>query len=69
MSRRPKRLTEEEVDERVIAQAEDDSAWEPLVHMSRKRAAIGLPSSLARRAAFLAPAPREQPPGVDRESH
>ena len=54
------RLTQDEIDERVIAQAEDDSAWEPSVQVSRKQAAIGLPSSLARRAAFLARLHRER---------
>jgi hypothetical protein len=60
VSRRANRLTEEEIDERVIAQAEDDSAWEPLVQVSRKQAAIGLPGSLAQRAAFLARLHRER---------
>jgi hypothetical protein len=58
--RRAKRLTQEEIDERVVAQAEDDSAWEPLVQVSRKQAAIGLPGSLAQRAAFLARLHRER---------
>lgn len=60
VSRPAKRLTQEEIDERVIAQADDDSAWEPLVHVSRKQAAIGLPGSLAQRAAFLARLHRER---------
>jgi hypothetical protein len=59
-TRRPHRLTQEEIDERVIAQAEDDSAWEPLVQVTRKQAAIGLPGSLAQRAAFLARLHRER---------
>lgn len=54
------RFTEDEVDERVVAQAEDDSAWEPPVQVSRKHAAIGLPASLAQRAAFLARLHRER---------
>lgn len=58
--RRVRRLTQDEIDERVVAQADDDSAWEPLVHVSRKRAAIGLPGSLAQRAAFLARLHRER---------
>jgi len=54
-SARPKRrLTEAEIDERVIAEADDDSAWEPPIYVSRERAAIGLPANLAQRAAFLA---------------
>ena len=51
---RTKRLSEREIDERVIAQADEDSAWEPAVHVSRKQASIGLSSNLANRAAFLA---------------
>jgi hypothetical protein len=57
---RAKQLTQDEIDERVIAQADDDSAWEPLVQVSRKKAAIGLPGSLAQRAAFLARLHRER---------
>jgi hypothetical protein len=60
VNRRARRLTQDEIDARVIAQAEDDSAWEPLVHVSRKRAAIGLPGNLAQRAAFLARLHRER---------
>ena len=60
VNRRARRPTQEEIDERVIAEAEDDSAWEPLVHISRKQAAIGLPCSLAQRAAFLARLHRER---------
>jgi hypothetical protein len=60
LERRPHRLTQEEIDERVIGQAEDASAWELLVHVSRKQAAIGLPGSLAQRAAFLARLHRER---------
>jgi hypothetical protein len=57
---RARRPTQEDVDERVITQADDDSAWEPLVHVARKQAAIGLPASLAQRAAFLARLHRER---------
>jgi len=53
-------LTQDEIDDRVIAQAEDESAWEPPVHVSRKQAAIGLPGGLAQRAAFLARLHRER---------
>jgi predicted HicB family RNase H-like nuclease len=60
LSRRSRRATDDEIDERVIAQAEDDAAWEPLVQVSRKQAAIGLPGSLAQRAAFLARLHRER---------
>ncbi|HVT05452.1 MAG TPA: hypothetical protein VHL58_18990 [Thermoanaerobaculia bacterium] len=44
----------------MIAQAEDDSAWESPVLVSRKQAAIGLPASLSQRAAFLARLHRER---------
>ena len=60
VGRRPRPLTQEEIDERVIAQAEDDSSWEPPVHVSRKLAAIGLSGGLAQRAAFLAHFHRER---------
>jgi hypothetical protein len=58
--RQPQRLSQDEIDERVIAQADDDSAWEPAVHVSRKQASIGLSASLANRAAFLARLHRER---------
>ena len=58
--RQARRFTQEEIDERVIAQADDDSAWEPPVHVSPKRTAIGLPGNLAQRAAFLARLHRER---------
>lgn len=57
---RARRLTQDEIDDRVIAQADDDSAWEPPIHVSRKEAAIGLPANLAQRAAFLARLHRER---------
>jgi hypothetical protein len=44
-------LTEDEIDERVIAEADDDSAWDPPIYVTPKKAAIGLPATLARRAA------------------
>jgi hypothetical protein len=47
VKRRRHRLSQDEVDERLIAEAGDDSAWEAPVRVSRKRAAIGLPASLA----------------------
>jgi hypothetical protein len=59
VSRSPKAAVEE-IDARVIAEAEDDTAWERSVRVSRKQAAIGLPASLAQRAAFLARLHREQ---------
>jgi hypothetical protein len=60
VGRRSRRLTEEEIDNRVVEQAEDDSAWETPVRVSRAQTAIGLPASLAQRAAFLARLHRER---------
>lgn len=54
VKRGARRPTQDEIDERLIAEATDDSAWEAPVRMSRRPAAIGLPASLAQRAAFLA---------------
>ena len=59
--RRPKHvLTEDQIDARVVAQAGDDAAWEPVVHVVKKKASIGLSASLAQRAAFLARLHRER---------
>src|SRR5438270_11010128 len=58
--RQARKLTQDEVDERVIAQADDDAAWEPAVHVERKQASIGLSGGLAQRAAFLARLHRER---------
>jgi hypothetical protein len=60
VARRSPRLSQEEIDDRVVGQAEDDSAWEAPVQVSRAQAAIGLPASLAQRAAFLARLHRER---------
>jgi hypothetical protein len=50
-----KRLSESEIDQLVIAQAEDDTAWEPPVRVQRAApATLALPAELAARAAFLA---------------
>jgi hypothetical protein len=50
-----KQLSEAEIDQAVIAQAEDDSAWEAPVHVQHTApAALMLPADLAARAAFLA---------------
>jgi len=58
--RRSRSLSQEEIDERVIAQAEDDAAWKQAIHVSRKPTAIGLSATLAHRAAFLARLHRER---------
>lgn len=50
-----KALSETEIDDLVIAEAEDDSAWEASIKVSRKqKTSIAFPAELATRAAFLA---------------
>ena len=50
-----KHLPEEQIDEIVIAQAEDDTAWEDPVWVYRDApTAMSLPPELATRAAFFA---------------
>jgi hypothetical protein len=55
-----KRTRQEIIDERVIAEAHDDSAWEPPIEVKRRGKSIALSATLARRAAFLARLHREQ---------
>jgi len=48
-------LTESEIDESVVKQANDDLAWEKTICVRRsKGASFSIPSELAARAAFLA---------------
>ncbi len=48
-------LSEQEVDQIVIAQATDDAAWEKPVHVRRTRpTSVSISAELAARAAFLA---------------
>ncbi len=48
-------LTEEQIDEIVVDQAEDDAAWEePILVRRPTPATISLPPELATRAAFFA---------------
>ena len=48
-------LSESEIDQIVIAQANDDAAWEPLIQVERSTPALlSLPGDLAMRATFLA---------------
>jgi hypothetical protein len=48
-------LSEQEIDQLVVAQADDDSAWEQPVRVRRARpASVSIPADLAARAAFLA---------------
>jgi hypothetical protein len=50
-----KKLSEQEIDQVVIAQADDDSAWAKPVRVRRtKSASLSIPADLAARAAFLA---------------
>lgn len=49
------RQTEAEIDNLVIAAADDDSAWEEAVHVHKTvPRSLQLPAELAERAAFLA---------------
>ena len=57
MSTRVKKgkLSESDIDKIVVAQADDDSAWERPVRVRRgKSASVSIPAELAARAAFLA---------------
>jgi hypothetical protein len=52
--------TEREIDEAVIASADDNSAWEKRVRVSRaKSESVSLPADMAARAAFFARLHRE----------
>lgn len=54
-------LSEDEIDEIVIAQADDDSAWEAPIEVKRnKSASLSIAPELAARAAFLARLHRAQ---------
>lgn len=54
-------LAEQEIDQIVVAQAEDDTAWgNPVRVRSSKTARVPLPSALATRVAFFARLHREQ---------
>ena len=50
-----KRLSEEEIDELVEAQADNDAAWDKPIRVRRgKSSSVSIPAALAARAAFLA---------------
>jgi hypothetical protein len=50
-----KKLSEKDIDQLVVAQAKNDSAWEKPVRVRRtKPASLSIPPDLAARAAFLA---------------
>jgi hypothetical protein len=51
----PKKLSESEIDQIVISQADDDTAWEQPIFVERStRTSLTLPGDLAARATFLA---------------
>ncbi|OQX14297.1 MAG: hypothetical protein BWK80_41955 [Desulfobacteraceae bacterium IS3] len=55
-----KKLSEKEIDEIVVSQADDDSAWEEAIETRRtKKSSLAISAELARRAAFLAKLHRE----------
>jgi len=57
-------LSEIEIDQTVISQANEQSAWEKPVQVKRtKPASLSIPAELAARAAFLARLHREKGPG------
>lgn len=49
-----RKLDDNEIDRRVIEQADDDSAWDKPVKVKREKTSLTLPGNLAARAAFLA---------------
>jgi len=54
-SRLKKKLSEQEVDQLVVAQVNEDAAWGKLVRVRKAKAAVfSIPADLAVRAAFLA---------------
>ena len=56
-----KKPAEEEIDEIVVAQADDDLAWEDPVQVEMAKAtSLSIPTKLAARAAFLARLHREK---------
>ena len=57
---KPSTFSEKEIDKIVVAQADDDSAWEePIRVYKAKQSSVHLPSELAARAAFFARLHRE----------
>lgn len=60
MKTRRKTLSEEQIDQFVISQANNDSAWEDAVKVTKQRStSLSLPAVLASRAAFFARLHRE----------
>jgi hypothetical protein len=64
MSNRKRALSEEEIDEAVIAHADDESAWEEAVRVRPpKSMSLDIPSDLVVRAAFCARVTRAESVG------
>jgi hypothetical protein len=56
------KLTQDQVDRLVIAQADEDVAWQKAIVVKRpKSTSLSIPAELAARAAFLARLHRESP--------
>ncbi len=52
---RTEKRSESEIDRIVVAQADDEAAWEEPIHVQKNRpTALNIPPDLAARAAFLA---------------
>ena len=50
-----KKISEQGIDQHVVAQADDDSAWEKPIRVRRtKPTSLSIPADLAARATFLA---------------
>lgn len=57
---RKRKLTDQEIDEIVVAQVDDDSAWEESVQVKKAEiTSISLPAELVARVVFLARLHRE----------
>ena len=60
MKKKITRKSDEKIDELVIAQADDDSAWEKPIQAHRSKSkAVSIPAEVASRAAFFARLHRE----------
>jgi len=59
-----RKLSQVEIDKIVVAQADDDSAWEKPMRVRRKKSAsVVIPAQLATRATFLARLHRQKNTG------
>ena len=60
MKKKTTRKSQKKIDELVVAQADDDSAWEKAVQVHRSKSeAVSIPAEVASRAAFFARLHRE----------